>query len=123
MHACSIHVEDFQINVRFILFLQRCLEISFSGDIFIFTKIQKNIFLRYSYFSQFTFLCPENYLNLPKNLLENYLNLPKNLLRICLKLLMRNYYGGVLHSPHPSPPPVATALVDSARGNRNTYLA
>jgi hypothetical protein len=31
---------------------------------------------------EFTFLCPENYLNLPENLLE-----------ITLKLLMSNYWG------------------------------
>jgi hypothetical protein len=42
--------------------------------------------------TEFTFLCLDNYLNLPENLLEMY-----------LKLLMSNYWGGGGVSPHIRP--------------------
>ena len=66
-------------------------------DIIIFPKIQL--------FSKFTFSCPENYLNSPKNLLQIYLNLPKSALEIYLKFLMSNYQG--CGTPPPPPPPVS----------------
>ena len=57
-----------------------------------FYENTKNIFRRYSYFPPFTFLCSDNYLKLPKNLLEIY-----------LKLLMTTQ---TTHpSAHPTPPP------------------
>jgi hypothetical protein len=47
---------------------------------------------------QFSFSCPENYLNSPENLLKFYINL--STLEIYLKFLMSNYHGFA-----PPPPP------------------
>ena len=49
---------------------------------------------------QFTFSCPENYLNSPENLLKFYINL--SALEIYLKFLMSNYHG--VAPPPPLPP-------------------
>ena len=68
-----------------------------------FPDVQK-YFRTYNNFSentvvfQFTFSCPENYLNSPENLLKFYINL--SALEIYLKFLMSNYHGVA-----PPPPP------------------
>ena len=49
---------------------------------------------------QFTFSCPENYLNSPENLLKFYINL--SALEIYLKFLMSNYHGVAPPPPSPS---------------------
>ena len=71
-----------------------------------FPDVQK-YFRTYNNFSentvvfQFTFSCPENYLNSPENLLKFYINL--SALEIYLKFLMSNYHGVA----PPPPPPVS----------------
>ena len=69
-----------------------------------FPDVQK-YFRTYNNFSentvvfQFTFSCPENYLNSTENLLKFYINL--SALEIYLKFLMSNYHGV---APPPPPP-------------------
>ena len=75
----------------------------------VFTKMfpdAQKYFRTYNNFSentvvfQFTFSCPENYLNSPENLLKFYINL--SALEIYLKFLMSNYHGVA-----PPPPPLS----------------
>ena len=64
-------------------------------------QMYKNIVCFQTVVFQFTFSCPENYLNSPENLLKFYINL--SALEIYLKFLMSNYHGVA----PPPPPPVS----------------
>jgi hypothetical protein len=63
-------------------------------DLSSFFQNSNKCFHRYSYFSQFTFLCPENYLNLPKNLLEIYLKIYWKSTWNCSWAIIRGGGGG-----------------------------